>query len=134
MKKNEKLVFGLLSAAAVAGGAYYFVKKFLNKDSEDDFDDFEDNFEVFDFDDEEDDDVSSENREYVTLNMPSATEENIATETEDVFACESNEESTEASMIEEETEEVLTEDILEEEVFEEITEAEADVVDETTEE
>ena len=41
MKKNEKLVFGLLSAAAVAGGAYYFVKKFLNKDSEDDFDDFE---------------------------------------------------------------------------------------------
>lgn len=134
MKKNGKLVFGLLSAAAVAGGAYYFVKKFLNKDSEDDFDDFEDNFEVFDFDDEDETNVSSENREYVTLNMASATEEDVPAEKENAFVCETDEESAEASMMEEEMEEVLTEDVLEEDVLEEITEAEANVVDETTEE
>ena len=116
MKKNGKFIVGLLSAAAVAGGAYYFVKKFLNKDSKDDFDDFEDDFEDFDFDD--DADVPSDGREYVTLNMTSSAEETIPSEAEDVSTCESKEALTDAFIItEEEMEDV--EDVFEEESSEE---------------
>ena len=116
MKKNNKFVFGLLSAAAVAGGAYYFAKKFLNKDSKDDFDDFEDDFEDFDFDD--DADVPSDEREYVTLNMTSSAEETIPAEAEDVSSCEPQETLTDAFVITEEEMEDA-EDVFEEESSEE---------------
>ena len=123
MKKNSKFVFGLLSAAAVAGGAYYFVKNFLNKDSKDDFDDFEDDFEVFDFDDNTD--TPSEGREYVTLNMASPVEETVPAEAEDVSTCESDAEVADTAVITEEMEDVSAED-----VFEDITTLE-ETIDET---
>jgi len=74
MKKNSKFVFGLLSAAVIAGGAYYFVKNILNKDSDDDFEDFEDDFEDFDLEDEQTENPS-EGREYVTINITAPSEE-----------------------------------------------------------
>lgn len=72
MKKKNKFVFGLLSVAAFAGGAYYFVKNILNKDSDDDFEDFEDDFDDFDLNDEQTEDTT-EGREYVTINITEST-------------------------------------------------------------
>ncbi|BCN32503.1 hypothetical protein [Anaeromicropila herbilytica] len=71
MKKFGKFIFGALSVAALAGGAIYYLKNFVKKDSSDDFDDFDDDFEDFDSDDEEEDKETdkSDTREYVTLNM-----------------------------------------------------------------
>ena len=125
MKKNGKFVFGLLSAAAVAGGAYYFVKNFLNKDSEDDFDDFDDDFEDVDFDDDDNTDVPSEGREYVTLNMTSPVEETVSTE--DTCVCESE---TEDTVITEEAADVVTEDAPAETVTEEKTIEETETTEE----
>ena len=125
MKKNSKFVFGLLSAAAVAGGAYYFVKNFLNKDSEDDFDDFDDDFEDVDFDDDDNTDVPSEGREYVTLNMTSPVEETVSTE--DTCVCESE---TEDTVITEEAADVVTEDVPAETVTEEKTIEETETTEE----
>ncbi|MDF2537005.1 MAG: hypothetical protein K0S76_26 [Herbinix sp.] len=64
MKKLGKFIFGTLSVATVAAGAYYLYKNYIKKDSSDDFDDFEDDFE--DFDTEDDD---KEGREYVSINI-----------------------------------------------------------------
>lgn len=64
MKKLGKFIFGTVTLATVAAGAYYLYKNFIKKDSNEDFDDFEDDFE--DFDTEDDD---SESREYVSLNI-----------------------------------------------------------------
>lgn len=71
MKKFGKFIFAALSVAAFAGSAYYLVKNVINKDSSDEFDDFEDEFDDFDFNDEGEADIagSTENREYVTLNI-----------------------------------------------------------------
>ena len=126
MKKNSKFVFGLLSAAAVAGGAYYFVKNFLNKDSEDDFDDFEDDFEDVDFDDDSTD-VPSEGREYVTLNMTSPVEETVSAQAEDACVCESEAEET---VITEEATDAVPEDIPAETVTEEETIEETETTEE----
>ncbi|MBH1939273.1 DNA-directed RNA polymerase subunit delta [Mobilitalea sibirica] len=71
MKKFGKFIFGTLSIATVAAGAYYLYKNFIKKDTTDDFDDFEDDFEDFDIDDEDD----MDSREYVSINITSDEEE-----------------------------------------------------------
>lgn len=53
MKKFGKFLFGTVSLATLACGAYYVYKNLINKDSSDEFDEFEDEFE--DFDDEDED-------------------------------------------------------------------------------
>lgn len=65
MKKFLKSVMGLASVAAVAAGAYYFTKKWMEEKDED----LEDDFDDLDF--EEDDDF----REYVTLDMEEEDQE-----------------------------------------------------------
>lgn len=62
MKKLFKSIMGLASVAAVAAGAYYFTKKWMDERDEE----LEDDFDDLDFDDEEDDE---ESREYVTLDL-----------------------------------------------------------------
>lgn len=69
MKKFGKFIFGTLSIATVAAGAYYLYKNYIKKDSSDDFDEFEDDFE--DFDTEEEAEVEQETREYVPINITS---------------------------------------------------------------
>lgn len=60
MRKFFKFVFSVASIAAIAGGAYYFIKKYLCDDSFDDFDE-DDYFDDFDdFDDDNDDVVDIE--------------------------------------------------------------------------
>ena len=88
MKKFGKFLFGTISIATLAGGAYYLYKNVLNKDTADDFDDFEDDFD--DFDTEEDTPASDkkETREYVSINITSdaqdaATEEETSEEAEE---------------------------------------------------
>ncbi len=79
MKKFGKFLFGVISAAAVVGGAVYFLKNIVSKD-EDDLKDFEDDFEddlLEDFEDDFDEEydeqpVGTEEREYVTLNIDSS--------------------------------------------------------------
>ncbi len=65
MKKLGKFIFGTVALATAAAGAYYLYKKFIKKDTSDDFDDFEDDFE--DFDTEED--PESDSREYVSIDI-----------------------------------------------------------------
>lgn len=91
MKKFAKFIFTTLSIAACVGGAYYFVKNILNKNTKDDFDSFEDDFDVFDCDeDKEEDSVPSDDRGYVTLNFQE--EEEIDFDTPKETAAETNEE------------------------------------------
>jgi hypothetical protein len=87
MKKLGKFIFGTLTVASVAAGAYYLYKNYIKKDSSDDFDDFEDDFE--DFDTEEDSDKDS--REYVSINITS--EEADSLDAADEFSAETNEEA-----------------------------------------
>jgi hypothetical protein len=65
MKKFGKFIFGTLTVATIAAGAYYLYKNFIKKDSSDDFDDFEDDFEDFDTEEESEND----SREYVPINI-----------------------------------------------------------------
>jgi len=67
MKKFGKLLFGTISIATLAAGAYYLYKNVINKDSSDDFDEFEDDFEDFDTEEKEETDT----REYVSINITS---------------------------------------------------------------
>jgi hypothetical protein len=72
MKKFGKFLFGTVSVATLACGAYYLYKNLVNKDSSDDFDDFEDDFEDFDTEDEEDfESDKTDTREYVSINITS---------------------------------------------------------------
>lgn len=74
MKKFGKFIFGTLSVATLAAGAYYVYKNFIKKDTSDDFDEFEDDFEDFDFEEEDEDEEADENteaREYVSINITS---------------------------------------------------------------
>jgi hypothetical protein len=84
MKKFGKFLFGTVSLATLACGAYYVYKNLVNKDSSDDFDDFEDDFEEFDT--EEDDDTTEQNkretREYVSINLSADAIINSAEEKE----------------------------------------------------
>lgn len=76
MRKFFKFLVGVASAAALAGGIYYFVKKFYAKDYFDDdydgFDDFDD-FDDSDFDEDEDE---------VEVNMNKDVNTEAATETD----------------------------------------------------
>ena len=65
MKKFGKFIFGTITLASIAAGAYYFYKNFIKKDPSDDFDDFEDDFEDFDPEEEE----TEETRGYVPINL-----------------------------------------------------------------
>ena len=70
MKKFGKFLFGTLSLATLAAGAYYVYKNFIKNDTSDDFDEFEDDFDEFDeFDTEDDADEPSEAREYVSIQI-----------------------------------------------------------------
>mgnify|MGYP000854846804 CR=1 FL=1 len=72
MKKFGKFLFGTVSLATLACGAYYVYKNLINKDSSDDFDEFEDEFEDFDTEDEESPEVEKKDtREYVSINFTS---------------------------------------------------------------
>ncbi len=86
MKKFGKFLFGTITLASIAAGAYYVYKNFIKNDSSDDFDDFEDDFEDFDTDEDEED--ADETRGYVSINLSSeelkdesnTANENIASE------------------------------------------------------
>lgn len=69
MKKFGKFVFGTLSVAAAAAGAYYVYKNFIKNDSSDDFDEFEDDFDEFDDLETEEDSDETNGREYVSIQM-----------------------------------------------------------------
>lgn len=71
MKKFGKFLFGTVSIATLACGAYYLYKNILNKDSDDDFDDFEDDFEDFDAEEDTPSSDKKEGREYVSINITS---------------------------------------------------------------
>lgn len=73
MKKLGKFIFGTLSVATLAAGAYYLYKNVIKKDSSDDFDEFEDDFEDFETEDE-DTEKEAEGREYVSINITSENE------------------------------------------------------------
>jgi hypothetical protein len=77
MKKLGKFIFGTLTVASIAAGAYYLYKNYFKKDSTEDFDDFEDDFEDFDSDEE----TESDSREYVSINI--TPEENSMEASED---------------------------------------------------
>lgn len=78
MKKFGKFLFGTITVASIAAGAYYVYKNFIKKDSSDDFDDFEDDFEDFDTEDE---DTENDTRGYVPINL--TTVESATTTTAD---------------------------------------------------
>lgn len=84
MKKLGKYVFGTLSVAALAAGAYYVYKKVIKNDTSDDFDEFEDDLDDLDnLDSEEESEKNS--REYVPIQMDqeSTNGKNENTETAD---------------------------------------------------
>lgn len=83
MKKVFKFFLGAASVAALAAGAYYVYKNYIEKkddDSDDDFDEFEDDFENTD---------KNDSREYVSINIVSEepTEE-AASESEETAEAE----------------------------------------------
>ncbi|WFR56763.1 hypothetical protein QA584_24635 [Anaerocolumna sp. AGMB13025] len=81
MKKFGKFLFGTVSVATVAAGAYYLYKNLVNKDSSDDFDEFEDEFEDFDAEDEDTTDQNKKDtREYVSINITSEGSDQSAAE------------------------------------------------------
>lgn len=93
MKKFGKFLFGTVSIATLACGAYYLYKNLVNKDSSDELDDFEDEFEDFDAEDEEfDEPDTKETREYVSINITSdGTDQGSFDETVSDVATESEE-------------------------------------------
>lgn len=70
MKKFLKFVLGVGTAIAAIGGIMYFLKNVLMKDYLDDFDDD-------DFDNDLYDEDNSENRDYVTINVPDKEEDDL---------------------------------------------------------
>ncbi len=83
MKKFGKFLFGTVSIATLACGAYYLYKNVLNKDSADDFDDFEDDFEDFELQDDAPAADKKETREYVSINITSGESESTEQEKEE---------------------------------------------------
>jgi hypothetical protein len=97
MKKFSKFIFGTVSLATLACGAYYVYKNLINKDSSDEFDDFEDEFEDFDTDEDyEDIIIPKDTREYVSINITSDNAEASSN-------VESHSEETETELESEET-------------------------------
>lgn len=77
MKKFGKFIFGTLSIASLAAGAYYVYKNFIKDDPSDEFEEFEDDFEEFDVDFDTDDASNeiSETREYVSIPIDKTADE-----------------------------------------------------------
>lgn len=74
MKKFFKTLFTVASAAAVIGGVYYCVKNYILDDDLSDFDDdLSDLNDDFDFDEDDDFSPEKDSKEYVTLDLSSAT-------------------------------------------------------------
>jgi hypothetical protein len=95
MKKFGKFLFGTVSLATIACGAYYVYKNVINKDSSDEFDEFDDEFEDFDSEDEDtkEEPNKKDTREYVSINITSEPSAQKSTE--------QTSESAEASAIKE---------------------------------
>jgi hypothetical protein len=83
MKKFGKFLFGTVSVATLACGAYYLYKNIFNKDSDDDFDDFEDDFEDFDGEEDAPSSDKKEGREYVSINITSGETASTVEEVKD---------------------------------------------------
>lgn len=83
MKKFGKFVFTTVSLAAVIGGAVYFVKNVLNKNSDDDFEDFDDDFDDFDLNEDETETSTEPSREYVTININETSSDETSEEAEE---------------------------------------------------
>lgn len=96
MKKFFKFVAGVVSLGALACGAYYFCKKYICKETPDEFDDLDDDLDDFDMTDSS---CSSDSREYVSINITSDLEE------ADSLAEESTDKTTEETSKEDTTEE-----------------------------
>jgi uncharacterized membrane protein YebE (DUF533 family) len=71
MKKFGKFLFGTITLASIAAGAYYVYKNYIKKDTSDDLDDFEDDFEDLDTEEEE---TEKDTRGYVPINLTPETE------------------------------------------------------------
>lgn len=71
MRKLFKFIVSVASIAAVVGGAFYFVKKYLLND---DFDDFDEDDYFDDFDDFDDNDFDDDNDEVVDIKVNSNEE------------------------------------------------------------
>lgn len=95
MKKFFKFVAGVVSIGALACGAYYFCKKYICKETPDDFDDLEDDLDDFDMTDSS---SSNDSREYVSINITSepADAESLAEESSNESEESSEEKATEA--------------------------------------
>lgn len=97
MKKFFKFIAGVASIGALACGAYYFFKKYVCKETpDDDFDDFDDDLDDYDTTDSVD--STSDNREYVSINITSdqdSKEDEASTETSDETADADSNEFTE---------------------------------------
>ncbi len=91
MKKFFKFVAGVVSLGALACGAYYFCKKYVCKETPDEFDDLEDDLDDFDMTDSS---GSNDNREYVSINITGEPAEAVSS-TEEESLKKSTEESSE---------------------------------------
>ncbi len=81
MKKFGKFLFGTVSIATLACGAYYVYKNLINKDSSDEFDEFDDEFEDFETEEDNDDETNKKDtREYVSINITSESSESDSKE------------------------------------------------------
>lgn len=73
MKKFFKFLLGVAATVATIGAALYFLKNILMKDYVDDYDDDDFDNDLYEEEDEEDDvfsEMSNDERDYVTINMP----------------------------------------------------------------
>lgn len=100
MKKFGKFLFGTVSLATLACGAYYVYKNLINKDTSDEFDEFDDEFEdEFEDFDTEDEDTSAQDkkgtREYVSINITSEESDHNSSE-EEISDATDSEETTES--------------------------------------
>ena len=89
MKKLLKFILGVGTAIAAIGGIMYFLKNVLMKDYLDDFDDD-------DFDNDLYDEEDSENRDYVTINVPDKDSKE-AKESNDPFESSASKTETEST-------------------------------------
>lgn len=91
MKKFFKFVAGAVSLGALACGAYYFFKKYICKETPDEFDDLEDELDDFDMTDSS---CSNDSREYVSINITS--DQADTEEAQETSAPDEEEDTTEA--------------------------------------
>lgn len=105
MKKFCKFLIGTISLATAACGVYYFCKKYVFKESNEDFDDLDDEYEEYEA--EEESPSVAEGREYVSIHITSEQDLNITQEQDSELDEESEEHMQ--NELENETEEELSE-------------------------